>query len=133
MVSRWLVLVALAVSVLWPTGGSGAVPPVETPVPVAATPQSVDPDNVATFGEPKGERGGMCPDGGFITLALYDPDPSDPNAVVYLFKRGDVPVALRVAIGDSDRLYVYAAHRWFTIDEAKATWPSPCDIPTVGR
>lgn len=112
---------------------AGAVPtPALDVIPVVAAPV-VDPDNVATFGEPKGEQLGMCPDGRMLTLGLYDPNPNDPEAVVYKFSAGNVPIALRVILDGQDRLYVYAARRWFPMAEAREQWPTPCDIPTDGR
>ena len=93
----------------------------------------IDPDKPETFGELIGQQGGFCPDGGTMTLGKYDPDPSNPEAVVYLFSRGNVPVALRVTFGSDDRIYIYASRRWVTLEEAREQYPSPCDIPTSGR
>lgn len=100
-------------------------------VPVAD--KGIDPLNESTFGEPKNERGGMCPDGTQLTVAIYDPDPSDPEAVVYLFKKGNLWVALRVVQNGEDKLYVYGAQRWYPIEHARNQWNTPCDIPTAGR
>jgi hypothetical protein len=77
---------------------------------------------------PLGTQSGECPDGVTMEVTLYDPDPSDPEALIVVFKKEGFPVGLLDA--KANTLYVYADKKVYPLEEAKEKWPTACDFPT---
>lgn len=100
---------------------------------LAANTPGAMPFTAQELGELKGVQPGMCPDGRRVITEMYDPDPSDPQAAIYVFRSGSVLIAIRQTSSTQDRVYVAVEGKWYSIDEARAKYPTPCAIPFSGR
>lgn len=72
-----------------------------------------------------GEMLGQCEDGSIMNITLFAVD-DEGNKVAY-FHREDKPVA--TVDFKNQKVYIYASRKFLTLDEAKAKYPTPCDIP----
>lgn len=67
-----------------------------------------------------------CPDGSIVTRDAYDPDPSNPNAVILIYRRGEKPMAMLDSVALTLTL---ASGEVVTLDRVKMRWQSPCELP----
>jgi len=77
------------------------------------------------------EMAGSCQDGSGIILRLYDVNPLDPTAPVYMaWYRGNVLIAVRKDQDES--IYVAVLEREVPLAELVQKYPTPCDLPFSG-
>lgn len=77
-----------------------------------------------------GTQFGICPDGSALQVDLYDPDPSDPDALLIVFRRETGIVAI---LDDKNKqLWVSARQAWLPLAEAAGLWATPCQLPAPG-
>jgi hypothetical protein len=74
---------------------------------------------------------GSCPDGAKLEMFLYDPDPTNPDALVITwFIDGNLAVA---QVKPGDMVWVEAHKKYYTLDEALSQWAKICDIPRPAK
>jgi hypothetical protein len=67
-----------------------------------------------------------CPDGSVVVREAYDPDPSNPRAVIIIYKRGEKPIALLDSVAMTLTL---ADGEVITLDRVGRRWQTPCELP----
>ncbi len=67
-----------------------------------------------------------CPDGTQIEREVWDPDPTNRNAFILVFKRGEEIVAIFDSLSMTLTL---ASGEEIDIVTAAQRWPSPCQFP----
>jgi hypothetical protein len=73
-------------------------------------------------------QAGMCPSGTVIEMTMFKlADDKEDTPVVLAWARGGVPIAALDLT--TNQIYIYQDKKEYPLDEIRAKYPTPCDLP----